>query len=96
MPFNLGFGEVLIILVVVLLLFGAKRIPEIAGSLGKGINQFKRSINEVDQSIRNPGTPEPELRRDLDRRPDSLAAGDRPAATHPDDPERPEPKRLLS
>jgi sec-independent protein translocase protein TatA len=96
MPFNLGFGEVLIILVVVLLLFGAKRIPEIAGSLGKGINQFKRSINEVDQSIRNPAAPEPEARRDYDRRPDALSAGERPPADRRDDVEQPEPKRLLS
>jgi sec-independent protein translocase protein TatA len=97
MPFNLGFGEVLIILVVVLLLFGAKRIPEIAGSLGKGINQFKRSINEVDQSIRNPGSPEPEPRRDYERRPDALAAGDvAPTARPAEDADRPEPKRLLS
>lgn len=39
---NFGFMEIMIILVIVLLLFGAKRIPEIAGSLGKGINEFKR------------------------------------------------------
>jgi sec-independent protein translocase protein TatA len=49
MPFGLGMGEVLLIAVVVLLLFGAKRIPEIAGALGKGINQFKRNINDVDR-----------------------------------------------
>ena len=37
---NLGFPELLIIMVVILLLFGAKRIPEIAGSMGKGIREF--------------------------------------------------------
>jgi sec-independent protein translocase protein TatA len=37
---NLGFPEILIIMVIVLLLFGAKRIPEIAGSMGKGIKEF--------------------------------------------------------
>jgi sec-independent protein translocase protein TatA len=52
MPFGLGMGETMLILVVVLLLFGAKRIPEIAGALGKGINQFKRNINDVDKSFR--------------------------------------------
>lgn len=41
---NFGFMEIMIILVIVLLLFGAKRIPEIAGSLGKGINEFKRFL----------------------------------------------------
>ncbi len=44
---NLGFPELLIIMVVILLLFGAKRIPEIAGSMGKGIREFKKNINEV-------------------------------------------------
>jgi len=48
---NLGFGEILIILIVVLLLFGAKRIPEIAGSFGKGIREFKKSVNEVQSSV---------------------------------------------
>jgi sec-independent protein translocase protein TatA len=50
-PGNLGFGEILVILVVVLLLFGAKRIPEIAGSMGKGIREFKKSLNEVQSSV---------------------------------------------
>ncbi|MCC7053548.1 MAG: twin-arginine translocase TatA/TatE family subunit [Gemmatimonadaceae bacterium] len=56
MPFGLGMGEMLIGLVIVLLLFGAKRIPEIAGSLGKGINQFKKNINDVDKTIRESDT----------------------------------------
>ena len=62
MPFNLGIGEVLIILVIVLLLFGAKRIPEIAGSLGKGINSFKRNLSDVDRSLRD-AEPAPRSRR---------------------------------
>ncbi|MDZ7631774.1 MAG: twin-arginine translocase TatA/TatE family subunit [Gemmatimonadaceae bacterium] len=53
MPFGLGMGEMVIGLVIVLLLFGAKRIPEIAGAVGKGINQFKRNVNEVDKSLRD-------------------------------------------
>lgn len=53
MPFNLGFGEILLVLLVILLLFGAKRIPEIAGSFGKGIKEFRRSINEVQSSVHN-------------------------------------------
>ncbi|MGH7664782.1 MAG: Sec-independent protein translocase subunit TatA/TatB [Gemmatimonadaceae bacterium] len=51
---NMGFWEVLIIFVVVLLLFGAKRIPEIAGSMGKGIREFKKSLTDVDRAIREP------------------------------------------
>jgi sec-independent protein translocase protein TatA len=80
MPFNLGFGEVLVVLVIVLLLFGAKRIPEIAGSLGKGINSFKRNLNDVDKNLREADTT---YRRELDR--PTEAARD----------EAPEPKRLI-
>lgn len=43
--FNLGTGEIIVILLVVLLLFGAKRIPELARSLGRGVNQFKQGLN---------------------------------------------------
>jgi sec-independent protein translocase protein TatA len=48
---NIGFTELMIILVVVLLLFGARRLPEIGASLGKGIREFKRSISEVGESV---------------------------------------------
>ena len=48
---NLGFPEILIIMVIILLLFGAKRIPEIAGSMGKGIKEFKKNINEATREI---------------------------------------------
>jgi sec-independent protein translocase protein TatA len=78
---NFGFGEILIILVIVLLLFGAKRIPEIAGSLGKGINEFKRNINDAQKQITDP--PRAEQR---------IAQGT-PVDAHEE--ERPEPKRLL-
>jgi len=50
---NLGFPEILVLLVIVLLLFGAKRIPEIASSFGKGIREFKRSMNEVNDQVAN-------------------------------------------
>ena len=42
---NMGFMEILLILVVVLLLFGAKRLPEIGSSMGKGIREFKSSLS---------------------------------------------------
>lgn len=48
---NMGMGELLVILVVVLLLFGSKKIPEIAQGLGKGIREFKKSMKEVEESI---------------------------------------------
>ena len=48
---NLGFTEIMILLLVVLLVFGAKRLPEIGASMGKGIREFKRSISEASDSV---------------------------------------------
>ncbi len=48
---DLGGSEILLILVVILLLFGAKRIPELARGLGKGINEFKNAAKEVSSEI---------------------------------------------
>ena len=43
---NIGYGELLIILAIALLLFGAKRIPDLAKSLGQSINAFKAGLRE--------------------------------------------------
>lgn len=43
---NIGFNELLIILAIVFLLFGAKKIPELAAGLGKGIKEFKKAQND--------------------------------------------------
>jgi sec-independent protein translocase protein TatA len=48
---NLGFMEIMILLVVVLLVFGAKRLPEIGASMGKGIREFKRSITDTQDAV---------------------------------------------
>jgi sec-independent protein translocase protein TatA len=47
-------GELLLIGLVILLFFGAKRIPEIAGSFGKGIREFKKNMNEAQRAITDP------------------------------------------
>jgi sec-independent protein translocase protein TatA len=44
--FGLGTQELLVILVIVLVLFGGSKLPEIARSLGKSMNEFKKGINE--------------------------------------------------
>ena len=49
--FGLGSSEVILILVVVLLLFGAKKLPELAKGLGQGIKEFKKASNEVTDEL---------------------------------------------
>jgi len=49
---GLGMWEVLLIFLVVLLLFGAKRLPEIGSSLGKGIREFKGSLREIESEFK--------------------------------------------
>ena len=63
MPFNLGMTEMLVIGVLLLLVFGAKRLPEMGSSLGKGIQEFKKSLKEVQTSIEDDVEATPPPRR---------------------------------
>ena len=47
---NLGFTEIAILLLILVLFFGAKRIPEIGSSIGKGIKEFKRGLKDIDKT----------------------------------------------
>jgi sec-independent protein translocase protein TatA len=89
---NLGFPELLIIMVVILLLFGAKRIPEIAGSMGKGIREFKKNINDATREVTSEtrGGIEPESQSRL-----TAAELERRRAADEATAERQPPKRLL-
>lgn len=49
--FNLGYGEILLIFLVILLLFGAKRLPELAKGLGQGIREFKGAVDGAKKEI---------------------------------------------
>ena len=49
--FNFAFWEILIVLLVILLLFGGKRIPELMKGLGQGISNFKKGIKEEDNDL---------------------------------------------
>jgi sec-independent protein translocase protein TatA len=80
---NIGPMELFIILVIVLVIFGAKRVPEIGASFGKGIREFKRSLSDVDRSIKEP---------ERDARAEQLNAGD-PARREED--KTSEPRRLI-
>ena len=84
MPFgNFSFWEIILLMVAVLLLFGAKRLPEIGASMGKGIREFKKSLTDVNRSIT-----EPEAR-------ESLPPGRTESEARREDEPRPEPKRLI-
>ena len=84
MPFgNFSFWEIILLMVAVLLLFGAKRLPEIGASMGKGIREFKKSLTDVNRSITEPESREslPSARSETEARREEEA--------------RPEPKRLI-
>ena len=51
---SFGMGEMIFIFLIVLLLFGAKRLPEIGSSLGKGIREFKSSVKDIERELTVP------------------------------------------
>jgi sec-independent protein translocase protein TatA len=63
MPFGISIWELLILLVVLLLIFGAKRLPEMGRSLGKGMREFKEGVTGMEQAVNTttPSTPPQEL-----------------------------------
>ena len=48
---SIGMQEIVLVLFILLLLFGAKRLPELGESLGKGIREFKRGVSEIKEDI---------------------------------------------
>lgn len=71
--FGMGGGELVLVLVVVLVLFGAKKIPEFAKGLGQGIKEFKKASNEVNS----------ELQRAMEEQPAPPPPAKKPAAPAP-------------
>jgi sec-independent protein translocase protein TatA len=59
---NLGMGELILIFLVILLIFGASKLPQLGDALGKGIKNFKKSVtgnDEIDVSPKKEGIPPP-------------------------------------
>jgi sec-independent protein translocase protein TatA len=56
--FNIGPQEMFILFLIIILLFGAKRIPEIGRSIGRGIQEFKKGMREVESEINAADKPE--------------------------------------
>jgi len=75
MPFGIGIWELLILLLVLLLVFGPKRLPEMGRSLGKGMREFKSAITGKDDDDERHELPAP-------KSPETVAA---PVGTHEHD-----------
>lgn len=48
---NLGTGEIILILLIILIFFGAKKIPELAQGLGKGLREFRKAAKDIQEDI---------------------------------------------
>tara|TARA_B100000315_G_scaffold219753_1_gene221884 strand:+ start:351 stop:539 length:189 start_codon:yes stop_codon:yes gene_type:complete len=55
---NVGFPELLIVLFIVLLLFGAGKLPEVARSIGKSFKELKKGVKEIEKSVSDEGKKE--------------------------------------
>ncbi|MBO4816874.1 MAG: twin-arginine translocase TatA/TatE family subunit [Bacteroidales bacterium] len=56
-PLFIGYGEIILIVILFLLLFGAKKIPELMRGLGKGVKSFKEGLNDVEKEIKKEDNP---------------------------------------
>lgn len=64
--FGLGTPELILIGVIILVLFGAKKIPELMQGLGKGIKEFKKASNDIEQDIKNSVEEKPKVTEKTD------------------------------
>ncbi len=55
---NLGAGEIILIVLVILILFGARKIPELAQGIGKGMKEFKKALKDVEDEVKSVDKPE--------------------------------------
>jgi TatA/E family protein of Tat protein translocase len=80
MPFGISIWELLILLVVLLLIFGAKRLPEMGRSLGKGMREFKDGVTGVEEAV-STKTTTPTPPQELPAAPSDPAASSQAAET---------------
>jgi sec-independent protein translocase protein TatA len=86
MPFGMGVGELVLILVIVMVVFGATKLPQLGDGLGKAIKNFKRSVgalNEIDVTPRQPDSKSDAAAETKATRPGSTAGGSGATATDP-------------
>ncbi len=51
---NLGAGEIILLAIVILLFFGARRIPELMRGIGKGVRSFRQGMNDITEEVNRP------------------------------------------
>lgn len=66
--FELGPEKLLMLLLICLVIFGGKRIPEIGGAIGKGIREFKKGVSDIGESVNRPATDVVPMTENPDRR----------------------------
>lgn len=86
---SLGWPEIIAILVIVLVIFGPKRLPEIGRSLGKGIKEFKKSTTELQEHItkEEPEAPKVEKAEAVEKSSEPVTAPEPKVAPEPKSPE---------
>jgi sec-independent protein translocase protein TatA len=52
MPFNIGPGELILVLVIVLIIFGPGKLPDIGSAIGRGVREFRKASTDLEDSIR--------------------------------------------
>jgi sec-independent protein translocase protein TatA len=57
--FGIGWQEIVVIVLVVLLLFGARRIPELMRSLGRGVREFKDGMKDIEKEVKDDSKQDP-------------------------------------
>ena len=73
---GIGMQEILLILLIVLLVFGAKRLPELGQAMGRGIREFKRGVSDIEEELRS--DPAARRRGESKEEPKRIASSDEP------------------
>jgi sec-independent protein translocase protein TatA len=66
MPFGMGFGELVLILIIVVVVFGATKLPQLGDGLGKAIKNFKRAVNAQNEIDVSPDASSAKKKSELD------------------------------
>ncbi len=87
--FNLAGPDLIVVLVIVLLLFGAKKLPELARGLGQAVKEFSKAKDEFEQEITRPPTPAPPRELDEPKVNSTVSHNAEPEKEHVSSPEHP-------